>query len=121
MQKPLQIPGHWAKWFMRIMVGGFITLVAVFIIGFVIVYRREHTASVANRELSGAVTEISQPDHHETKWYVAKLSDGQSIVLENAMLGVLKVGDSLFKKKGEGFYIMKQRNGNEMKIRMFQP
>ncbi len=102
-------------------VGGFIALVLTFVIVFGRLYFREHAAKVANLELHAAVIEIVQPDHHDTKWYVARMSDGKRIVLEDAMLGVLKAGDSLFKKAGEDYYIMKQQgNGKETRIRIFQ-
>ncbi len=122
MQKPIQIPGRGAKWILRIMVGGFITL-AVAMISFILVtWYLGSTARIRDLELQGEVVSIRQVDPHDTKWFSAALTDGKSIVLEDAMLGVLAIGDSLFKKKRENFYTMKQKStGTITRIRIIQP
>ncbi len=122
MKRPIQVPERYARLIMRIMVGGFIVIGVCFISFMLTIWYKGNKAKVRDLEVYGAVKSLYQSDKRDTKWWVARITDGKSTVLEDAMLGRLQVGDSLFKKKGDPYFTMvKARTGERTRIRIIQP
>ena len=121
MTRPPQAPNRAATWTLRIMVGGFSALFVTATVTMLVIWYQGRAAKIANLALQSVVTEIYRPHKREVNWYVANLNNAKSIVLENDMIGVLQVGDSVSKKKGQDFYtIRKKGSGETTRIQIVQ-
>lgn len=120
MTKKPEASGRGATWLLRILVGGFITLVVTFTTVVLVSHFRGRADTVADLELRCTVTEIRQPNGRRSpNWYIASLSNAKSIGLESGMAGKLQVGDSIRKEKGEAFYtIRSKKTGQISRVRI---
>lgn len=109
------------KLFFRILVGGVATFMVLFLVFGIWFFLHQKASKIADLEIKDEVKEVYQKDPHDLTWWVAVLKDGRDITLEKAMIHNLQAGDSLFKKRGEAFYLVrKSKSGKTIKYWLTQ-
>jgi len=81
----------------------FIAFAAVFFLVIKNMSAGEKESIVNNISLKNTVVEIIT-DTHKQYFKDMRLDDGQILPMPETMNGVLQIGDSIYKKKGESFY-----------------
>ncbi len=106
----------------RILVGGIVTFMVGFVLFGIWLLKHQQADKTASLELRDEIAKVYQKDPHDITWWVAVLKDsGKDINLEKAMIHKVKAGDSIFKKKGDGFYFVKSgRSGRVTKYWLTQ-
>lgn len=116
MERKYILPERAARIFFRILVGSVVSFMVAFLLFGIWLFLTQKANRIAKLELQGEVEQIYQKDTHNPTWWVVILKGSdKEITLEKAMRHSIHRGDSLFKKPGEDFYILKNKSTGIMK------
>ena len=94
---------------------GFFVIIAFFGIGIIIKLANMDKEDFLTKEIKSKVISIRQGYKGKPNYKIMELQDGQSFTIPKTMLDILQIGDSVYKTKGNDFYIFVDSKTKERK------
>jgi hypothetical protein len=98
----------------KILIGGFVFIAIIFTILILKLAYNGKKEWVENTEIQSKIVDIYQGDKGKPNYQIMKLESKQTFTIPKIMLGKLTIGDSVFKHKGDNFYMFKLLKNNEL-------